>query len=304
MLTGREHRCPPGPSLLRSAPVPALFALLLGARCAAAAMNGGGKDVMAENPQAGLIAAHANPCRHLTSEAVALATCFDGFDLANDAFDGLALQAMLDSGSERAVVQNIGRPWVINSSLFLRSHQTLHFLPGVELQARKGGFHCNGSSHTTPPTAYCCQYHACKCEGDNLLLTASNVSNVHIVGYGAILRMHQADYADATLYQPSEYRPAIVLAGVTDSSIVGLKILNTGGDGIGIWGYGPNPASERIILKDLTIRNAYRNSLSVVSARDLLVEDCLFADTCNKFGNYGGPCAGVDFEPVSIRRKH
>lgn len=233
---------------------------------------------------------------------MAVATCCGSFNMADDAGDGEALQAMLDSGLSTAFVPAIGRPWVINASLHMRSHQTVVLAPGVEIQARKGGYHCNGTGipRSLRPSKYCqSPTQPCKCHGNLTLFSATDVSHVHLLGFGAILRMHQADYSDPSRYQPAQWRPAVVLAGVTDSSVQGLTIVSTGGDGVSIYAGGSpdQPPTARVLLKDLTIRQAYRNALSVTSARDLLVEGCIFADTCRQHGNFGGPCSGVDMEP-------
>ena len=74
---------------------------------------------------------------------------------------------------------------------------------------------------------------------------------------------------------------------------------STGGDGITLMGDGTTPSS-RVRLKDLDVRRAYRNGLSVISATDVLVEDCAFSETCaNGVANYGGPCCGIDCESSS-----
>ena len=266
------------------------------------------RDRLAQGRQAPLTAQSMR--RHLYAAAdcsnstmrmngtVAVATCCSSFNIADDAGDGEALQSMLDSGLHTAFVPAIGRPWVINASLHLRSNQTVLLAPSVEIQARKGGYHCNGTAVTSPtrPSKYCqSPTQPCKCHGNLTLFSATDVSHMHLLGFGAVLRMHQADYSDPSRYQPAQWRPAVVLAGVTDSSVQGLTIVSTGGDGVSVYA-GGSPAqlpTERVLLKDLTIRQAYRNALSVTSARDLVVEDCIFADTCQEHGNFGGPCSGA-----------
>ena len=234
------------------------------------------------------------------SEA-AFAVCLGGFNKldATGANDQAALQAAFDSGAEVAVVSFIGRPWLINSSLILRSHQTVWMEPGVEIQARPGGFHCNQTSlgaAPLPPPKECRLPHHCKCHGNLSLLSAQSVQNASIVGYGATLRMHGTDYNNETTYYHSEFRPAMVLSGVTAFSVLGLTIVSTGGDGITLMGNGSVPSS-RVTFKDLDVRQAYRNGLSVISAEHLVVEDSSFSETCTTAANYGGPCCGIDFEP-------
>ena len=180
-----------------------------------------------------------DPCASASpSSGAVFAICQKGFNQFDTAGtnDQVALQVALDSGSDFAIVSNIGRPWFINSSLILRSHQTVWMEPGVEIQARPGGFHCNHTGRDIatplPPPKACRLPHRCKCHGNLTLLSAHSVRNASIVGYGATLRMHGADYNDENHYFHSQFRPAIVLAGVADFSVLGLTILSTGGDGI------------------------------------------------------------------------
>ena len=169
-------------------------------------------------------------CANASSGGAVFAVCLGGFDQldAAGANDQTALQAALNSSSPTAVITNIGRPWLINSSLFIKSHKTIWMEPGVEIQARPGGFHCNISGSVTgpqPPPKACRLPHKCKCEGHMTIMSAHNVSNVSIVGYGATLRMHGADYNNESEYSHSEFRPAMVISGVTDFSVSGLTIL-------------------------------------------------------------------------------
>ena len=245
--------------------------------------------------------------------AVAVATCSRFFSRADNAGDGDALQDMLDSGARSAIVSNIGRPWVINSTLWLCSNQTIYLAPGVEIQARRGAYHCNQSLVPAAPPKACRMPHHCKCHGNLTLFTAHAVESVHVIGYGARLVMWQSDYANESLYFHSQFRAGVMLSGVKDVSISGITILNTGGDGITIMGASGAGSSQRVVIKDVTVRQAFRNGLSVISAEDLTVEDCLFEETCLEHANYGGPCAGIDFEPdvesemlrnLTLRRVH
>jgi hypothetical protein len=225
--------------------------------------------------------------------AVAVATCSRFFSRTDDADDGDALQEMLDSGAPSAIVGNIGRPWVINSTLWLRSNQTIYLAPGVEIQARRGAYHCNQSLVPVAPPKACRVPHHCKCHGNLTMLTAYRVESVQIIAYGARLAMWQSDYANESLYYHSQFRAGVMLSGVKDISISGLTIISTGGDGITVMGASGAASSQRVFIKDVSVKKAYRNGLSVISAEDLTVEDSLFEDTCLEHANYGGPCAGV-----------
>ena len=91
-------------------------------------------------------------------------------------------------------------PWV-SRPLGVHSNTTLELAVGVQLWAKRGEFHGNGDS----------------------MLTLTDVSNVNVVGYGASITMHKADYASAN-YSQSEYRNCIRLFSVTHVSISGLLL--------------------------------------------------------------------------------
>ena len=185
----------------------------------------------------GLITTSAQQLTNCSTAEVAVATCYHTFSRADDAGDSEALQAMLDSGAPSAIVGDIGRPWVVNSTLWLRSKQRIYLAPGVEIQARRGAYHCNQSSDTTtvpaPPTADCRVPLHCKCHGNHTIFSGRGVDSVHIFGYGARLMMWQSDYSNESLYYHSQFRAGVMLSGVSDCSISGLSIFSTGGDSHG-----------------------------------------------------------------------
>jgi hypothetical protein len=95
----------------------------------------------------------------------------------NGVDDTKALQQAIDSGAATVVVDRTSAAWVTRP-LKGRSNQTLIFERGCELVAKKGEFKQLGAS----------------------LFACVNVSNLLIRGYGAIWRMHRADY-DAAPYK-------------------------------------------------------------------------------------------------------
>lgn len=182
------------------------------------------------------------------------------------------LQKALDSGAETVIVDKAKGPWVTRP-LFARSNQRIVFEKGVELVAKKGEFKdCN-----------------------DCLFTCRGVSNVTISGYGALWRMHRADYAAAP-YKKGEWRHSLVVSGSEKVTVEGLTLLESGGDGVYVGtnaGYKQlaKPSTD-IVLRDLVCDRHYRQGISVISAKRLLIERCVMKNT---FGT--PPAAGIDFEP-------
>jgi hypothetical protein len=126
--------------------------------------------------------------------------------------------------------------------------------------------------------------------GDSLF-SAVGQSNLVMRGYGATLRMHKPDYQNAP-YQKAEWRMGIALRGCRNVLIEGLRVESTGGDGFYIDGAGDTGWSEDITLRNCTAYDNHRQGLSVISAVNLLVENCVFANTWGT-----APEAGIDLEP-------
>jgi len=183
------------------------------------------------------------------------------------------LQKALDSGAETVIVDKMQGPWVTRPLFAHSNNQTIVFEKGVELVAKKGAFRdCN-----------------------DCLFTCRNVTNVTIRGAGALWRMHRADY-DAAPYKKGEWRHSLVILGCHKVTVEGLTLFESGGDGIYVGtsaGYKQlGPPSTDIVLRDLVCDRHYRQGISIISARRLLIERCVMKNT------YGTPpAAGIDFEP-------
>lgn len=108
-------------------------------------------------------------------------------------------------------------------------------------------------------------------------------------------------------YVASEDRHAISLIGAKNVKLINIRAEFSGGDGIFIGSAGPS--SARIPCENITITHSVmdsnlRQGVSVVSVKNLLIEDCVFSHT------YGtSPQAGIDIEPeyrdsvdVTVRR--
>jgi hypothetical protein len=179
-----------------------------------------------------------------------------------------ALQAAINSGAKTLLVPFMGEPWIVRP-LQLRSQQEIMFDPGVLILAKKGEFQGGGDS----------------------LFSAVGQSNIVMRGYGATLRMHKRDYQNPP-YTKAEWRMGIALRGCRHVLIEGLRVESTGGDGFYVDGGGDCRASEDITLRNCVAYDNHRQGLSVVSAVNLLVENCQFANTWGT-----APEAGIDLEP-------
>ena len=179
-----------------------------------------------------------------------------------------ALQAAINTGQNVYVPQE-SSDWFLSSPITLaNNNQEVQFQSGVTVTAKSGYF--TGA-------------------GDCLFdVTGSGVS---MVGPGATLQMQQADYTKAP-YAPSESRHAINLMGVTNCTIDGLNIRNTGGDGVIVNAGASTTYSQNVTIENCTINNAYRNGISVISVNGLLVNNCTIVNTAGT-----NPKDGMDFEP-------
>ncbi|MCX7007583.1 MAG: right-handed parallel beta-helix repeat-containing protein, partial [Kiritimatiellaeota bacterium] len=189
-----------------------------------------------------------------------------GFDSADAT---AALQAAINSGARKLVVENPGAPWIVNK-LYLASDQEIVFEPGVVVQAKRGAFRGTG----------------------DCLFTATLRTNVTLTGRGATLRMWKSDYDDKAQYEHAEWRHVLSFKSSANVQVTGLTLADSGGDGIylGVGRCGV-PCSD-VVIRDVVCTNNYRQGISVISARNLLIENCTLTDTWGS-----APEAGIDFEP-------
>ena len=184
-----------------------------------------------------------------------------------------ALQAAVDSGAKVVVVPLMAGPWILSRTLDLRSGGLeIALEPGVVILAAKGAFRDTGEC----------------------LIQAHGASDFSILGYGASLRMRKSDYRKRP-YEQAEWRHAISLRGAARARIAGLCIQSAGGDGIYVGVQRREDVHmpcEDLILQDLEILDSYRQGVSVISARRLLIEDSLISGSSGTM-----PMSGIDFEP-------
>ena len=178
------------------------------------------------------------------------------------------LQAAINSGAKRVVVPNMGKDWII-TPITLSANQEIFFEPGVVVTAKPGAFKGTHDS----------------------LFRAKGQGGITIGGYGATLRMQKADYmSDA--YSKAEWRTAIYFDSCHDVRIYGLTIRDTGGDGVYLGDSGEPGYNRAVRIEDVRFENNYRQGISLISAEDVVIDNCVFKDTSGT-----APAAGIDLEP-------
>ena len=179
-----------------------------------------------------------------------------------------ALQAALNSPAKRVVIEDMGRPWVV-TTIRLPSDKEIVFESGVIVEAKRGEF--QGKA--------------------DCLFVASGSKNLVLRGDGATLRMHKSDYHKPP-YELAEWRHALTLRGCENVTVEGLTLADSGGDGIYL-GVGSNNATNlNITIRNVICDGNNRQGISIITAENLLIEDCAFINTRGT-----APEAGIDFEP-------
>ena len=179
-----------------------------------------------------------------------------------------ALQAAINSGVPKLIVEDMGRPWIV-TPIQLAGNQEITFEQGTEVLAKQGEFRGTG----------------------DCLFTASCQQNVALIGYGAVLRMRRSDYSQAP-YRKAEWRHVLQFLSCRKVRVYGLTLAESGGDGIYL-GTGKAGVSNREVhIKDVLCARNYRQGISVITADGLLIENTVMRDTAGT-----PPMAGIDFEP-------
>ena len=187
------------------------------------------------------------------------------------------IQKAINSGDDTVIIPNVGKPWTVAERIHARKpNQKIVFEPGVLVLAQKGGFQ--------------------KFSTSILMIEEDNVT---ISGYGATFQMQREDYLNPELYEKSEFRHNIVVRGAKDFVVEGLTLKDAGGDGLFI-SHGrkvkgksmPDRIFSSGIVRDIVTDNNYRLGLSIMSAKDLTVENSIFKNTSGT-----RPASGIDIEP-------
>ena len=185
-----------------------------------------------------------------------------------------ALQAAIDSGADKVVVEDLGKPWIVDK-IKLASNQEVFFERGCVVLAKRGAF---------------------KGKGD-CLFTATLKQNVALIGYGATFRMWKADYhTDA--YTEAQSRMCLAIRSCTNVKVYGLTLAQSGGDGIYLGVSKRDVTNTNVHIKDVVCDGNNRQGISVISAEDLLIENTVLKNTSGT-----PPMAGIDFEPWASSQK-
>ena len=187
--------------------------------------------------------------------------CGDPADCTSD------LQGAVDSGDD---IQLAAGTWTVQPIFLRSSNQTITFGKDVKVVAKR--FVAFG-----------------------VLFTANATANLSIVGGGTHWRMQQADYVNKSLYNHSEFRCGLAIVGVDGFQISDVTISDTGGDGLYVdnyYGARHLGHAHNIEVHRVTTINAFRNGLSIISAKNLLISNCSFLNTSGT-----PPMAGIDLEP-------
>lgn len=182
------------------------------------------------------------------------------------------LQAALNSGAKKLIIDRQASDWIV-TPLQAASNQEIVLQDGVVIQAKSDEFHGTGDS----------------------LLTLKNRENVVIraekEGAKAVLRMHKADY-QTEAYKPAEWRHGLSILSSKNVLVQDLTIEYTGGDGIYLGVCVRGVTNSDVVIRRVDCNENHRQGISVISARNLLIEDTVMRNTRGT-----APQAGIDFEP-------
>ena len=174
------------------------------------------------------------------------------------------LQAALDSGARKVVVDRQASEWLV-SMVYPRSDTEIVFEDGVVVRAMPG------SMKRTVDNLFRCRH----------------VTNLVMRGEGkAVLRMNRKDYLDKTRYQHGEHRHAISLHGARNVVVRDLTVEDSGGDGVYVLNV------KHALIENLHCSGHARQGTSVISADDVTIRNCTFTHTAGAL-----PECGMDIEP-------
>ncbi len=186
------------------------------------------------------------------------------------------LQAAIDSGAKKVIVDYTGQDWIAGKTLLLRSDLELVIADKAVVKAKKEAFKGLGDS----------------------LFKAAGATNCVVRGEGsALLKMNRADYMDKSRYKPGEWRHIIYLQGVNGFTIRDLRLSGAGGDAVYV-GSGQTPFSKNVRIENVVTDDSNRLGIAVISAEDLLIRGCKFERAVGS-----SPMGGIDFEPNNSRER-
>ena len=189
-----------------------------------------------------------------------------GFD-EEDATE--SLQAALNSGVKMLTIDKMASDWIVRP-LTVPSHIEILLADDVTIRAKRGEF--LGTSDS--------------------LFTISQKENVTLRGgKNSVLLMNKSDY-HAEPYKLAEWRHGLNIKSSKNVRLDRLTIRETGGDGIYLGVSKRGVPCENIEITNVFCDGNNRQGISVISAKNLLIEDCNLSNTVGT-----APEAGIDFEP-------
>lgn len=155
--------------------------------------------------------------------------------------------------------------YAISDTLVMASNTLLSFSPKAEIKF------ITGSSVTS---------------GD-AMFSINEVSNVYIAGNGATLTGERKGTGLNDIVM------GLRISGSTDVAVYKLDINDMAGDGVYVAGADDNTPifPDRVWIKDVRCDNNMRNGMSIVSAKNLWIDNCLVTNSNGK-----APETGYDFE--------
>ncbi|XLS30788.1 right-handed parallel beta-helix repeat-containing protein [Flavobacteriaceae bacterium M23B6Z8] len=155
--------------------------------------------------------------------------------------------------------------WVIGPTIISNvQNKVIIIEAGVTIRAKKNAFPRKG----------------------DVLLKFLNCSNIALLGYDASLVMNKEEYNDG------EWRMTLSLINADNFTVKGIRVADSGGDGIYIDGWKKGDYSKNIIIEDVVSENHRRQGMSIISAQNVWVRNSIFKDTKGTL-----PEAGLDLEP-------
>lgn len=192
------------------------------------------------------------------------------------------IQAALDTASVdhlEVVLAPQASPWIIDDGLHFRpaGNTTLTLQPGAILQTTSVTASC-----TPPPPTW----------PGGPMIEVINRTGVTIVGYDAELRMNNPDCRTAN-------NNAVLVRNATNFALHGLTIRNAGNDGIYVAGNSSRRYSENVALVNVRVIGATRSAFTVISGKNVTIENCSGTLTGGLPTGVAGPECGLDIEPNS-----
>ena len=193
-----------------------------------------------------------------TAEAKAVWWGYDKTDATK------CLQAALDSGARKVIVDNVGSDWIIGP-IAVPSNVELVFQDGVVMRAKPGVWQEKQGRRFVQRRMF--EIHGKK--------------NVTLRGIGRVKLEFPAS-------EQKDHRHTVSILDSDGVTVDNFEIERGGGDCV----YVGSQNCRNIRLENLRCRAGFRQGLSVTGADNLYVKNCVFADTKGT-----APEAGLDLEP-------